>query len=119
MKHKLRAASVALLVTALAACGSDKNAASTASTTSPAATTTQPDTTPSSSSAATTTAAAATPGAKAGDKLASHLATPDTITVSEALSARPKTGVKVTFINAEVGPAPSFAGHRSSGLDVL
>lgn len=119
MKHKLRAASVALLVTALAACGSDKNAASTASTTSPAATTTQPDTTPSSTSAATTTAAAATPGAKAADKLASHLAPPETITVSEALSARPKTGVKVTFINAEVGPAPSFGVGVKAASEAL
>ena len=119
MKHTLRAASVALLVTALAACGSDKNAASTASTTSPAATTTQPDTTPSSSSAATTTAAAATPGAKAADKLASHLAPPDTITISEALSARPKTGVKVTFINAEVGPAPSFGVGVKAASEAL
>ena len=119
MKHTLRAASVALMVTALAACGSDKNAGSTAATTtSPAAATTQADTKPSSSSA-TTTVAAATPGAKAADKLASHLAPPQTITVSAALTARPKSGVKVTFINAEVGPAPSFGVGVKAASEAL
>ena len=122
MKHTLRAASVALLVTALAACGSDDDTASTASTpTSPAPTTAQADTTAPSSSAAdaTTTAAAATPGAKAAEKLANYLATPEKITITEALSARPETGIKVTFISAQVGPAPSFGVGVKAASEAL
>lgn len=133
MKHTLRTASVALLFTALAACGSDKNATSAADTNSTTAATsaaqsvttspiTSPDTSPNTSpdtTQAAPTSDPSTPGSQAADKLASHLAQPGTITISQPLSARPAAGIKITFINASVGPAPSFGVGVKAASEAL
>lgn len=125
MKHSLRMASALLLISALAACGSDDSTATTAAPTeSQPVETTTADTSPASTpetSADTTPVAtdAPTPGAQAAEQLADHLVQPDKITISEPLSAVPKAGIKVTFINASVGPGPSFGVGAKAASEAL
>ncbi len=65
------------------------------------------------------TSKSASPGAKAAAQLASRLVQPTSITITAPLNARPKAGVKVTFINANVGPAPSFGVGVKAATEAL
>ena len=97
----------AALLLGATACGGSSSGSAQA--TQAAQTTRADQATPTTQPAKTAVAATAeTPGAKAAAKLAGFLQPAKAITVTKKPSAAPKPGVKVAFIDARVGPAPSY-----------
>jgi ribose transport system substrate-binding protein len=104
-------------------CGSDDSSSSSAPDTAPTETaapdTASPADTAAPDTAAPDTAAPDTPGAQASAALADYLEPAETITIAEPLSAPPQPGVKVTFIGASVGPAPSFGVGAKAASEAI